>query len=237
MRLAIITAWLLAGSALTAGVYWAVLNTPESTVLAVITSVVLLLVALVALGVTVNGAILMWSNGPSRPALRRACWRAPSVIPAVLIVVAVWWLVSLAETWVALRTGAINAWFIARFGWDDMSWLFTSIRYGAMWIRWVIAGVLAVWVMATLVHGIKFRLSVTRVALATLWFAVLIALPWAYLVPWRPSWVPPTNVELAFSVVKLAVASGLLAVGAALIIREASPRSATEGADFAEGRS
>ena len=237
MRLALITAWILAGTALTGGVYWAVLNTPESTILAVITSVVLLVAALVLLGVTVNGAIVMWSNGPSRSALRRALWRAPAVVPAVLIVVAIWWLVSQAETWVALRQGPTNAWFIARFGWGDVSWLFTGIRYGAMWIRWVIAALLAVWVMATLLHGVKFRLSVKRVALATLWFAVLIALPWAYLVPWRPAWLPPTNVELAFSIVKLSVAAGLLAAGAALVIREASPRSATEGADFAEGRS
>lgn len=237
MKLAIVTAWLLVGAALTAGVYWALLNTPDSTILALITSAVLLIAALVSTGVTVNGAILMWSNGPSRSALRRALWRAPAVVPAVLIVVAIWWLVSHAETWVALRSGQINAWFIARFGWDDMSWLFTGIRYGAMWIRWVMAALLAVWVMATLVHGFKFRLSVMRVALATLWFAVLIALPWAYLVPWRPAWLPPTNVELAFSIVKLAVAAGLLATGAALVIREASPRSAPEGADFAEGRS
>lgn len=225
MRLALVTAWILVGTALTAGVYWAVLNTPESTILAVITSVVLLLAALVLLGVTVNGAILMWSNGPSQSALRHALWRAPAVIPALLIVIAIWWLVSHAETWVALRNGPINAWFIARFGWDDMSWLFTGLRYGALWMRWVIAALLAVWVMATLVHGVKFRLSVTRVALATLWFALLIALPWAYLVPWRPSWVPPTSMELAFSIVKLAVAAGLLAAGAALVIREASPRS------------
>ena len=153
MRLAIITAWLLVGSTLTAAVYWALLNTPESTILAVITSAVLLIAALVSMGVTVNGAILMWSNGPSRSALGRALWRAPAVVPAVLIVVAMWWLVSHAETWLALRNGQISAWFIARFGWADVSWLFTAIRYGAMWMRWVIAALLAVWLMATLVHG------------------------------------------------------------------------------------
>ena len=37
----LITAWILAGGALTAGVYWAFLNTPESTILALITSAVL----------------------------------------------------------------------------------------------------------------------------------------------------------------------------------------------------
>ena len=225
MRLAIITAWLLVGSALTAAVYWTLLSTPESTILALITSAVLLVAALVSMGVTVNGAILMWSHGPSRSALGRALWRAPAVVPAALIVVAIWWLVSQAETWVALRNGQISAWFIARFGWADVSWLFTSIRYGAMWLRWVIAALLAVWLMATLVHGVKFRLSVMRVALASLWFAVLIALPWAYLVPWRPAWLPPTAAELAFSIVKLSIAATLAAAGTALIIREGSPRT------------
>lgn len=224
MRLAIITAWLFVGSALTAAVYWAFLNTPESTLLALITSAVLAIAALVSLGVTVNGAILMWSNGPSRPALRRALWRAPAVVPAALVVLAVWWLVSLAETWVALRNGQISAWFIAHFGWADSSWLFTGIRYGAMWLRWVIAALLAVWLMATLVHGFKFRLSVIRVALASLWFAVLIALPWAYLAPWRPAWLPPTSAELAFAIVKLSIAATLVAAGVALVIREGSPR-------------
>ena len=199
MRLAIITAWLLVGSALTAAVYWALLNTPESTLLALITSAVLLIVALVSMGVTVNGAILMWSHGPSRSALGRALWRAPAVVPAALIVLAIWWLVSQAETWVTLRNGQISAWFIARFGWADVSWLFTSIRYGAMWMRWVIAALLAVWLMATVVHGFKFRLSVTRVALASLWFAVLIALPWAY-APWRPL-CATDSAEPAFSIV------------------------------------
>jgi hypothetical protein len=73
--------------------------------------------------------------------------------------------------------------------------------------------------------GFKFRLSVTRVALASLWFVVLIALPWGYLVPWRPAWLPPTAAELAFSVVRLSIAATLVAAGTALIIREGSPRT------------
>ncbi len=65
-----------------------------------------------------------------------------------------------------------------------------------------------------------------RVALASLWFAVLIALPWAYLVPWRPAWLLPTSAELAFSIIKLSIAATLVAAGAALVIREGSLRTA-----------
>ena len=47
-----------------------------------------------------------------------------------------------------MRSGQISAWFIARFGWDDVSWLFTAIRYVAQWLRWVIAALLALSLMA-----------------------------------------------------------------------------------------
>ena len=43
------------------------------------------------------------------------------------------------------------------------------------------------------------------------WFAVLIALPWLYLVPWRPAGLPATSIELAFIVAKLSVTAILMA--------------------------
>jgi hypothetical protein len=60
------------------------------------------------------------------------------------------------------------------------------------------------------------------VAAATLWSVALIALPWVYLLPWRPQNLPPTSVEFAFIVTKLSVSAVLFAVGAALVVYEAS---------------
>ena len=246
MRLALATIWILVGSALTAGVYWAFLITPESTIWTLMISAVLALVALALVGLTASGAIAMWWHGASAASLRRAARSVPGVVPAALIVLLVWWLANRAETWVAMRSGQISAWFIARFGWDDMSWLFAVIGYAADWLRWVFAALLALSLMAgfvsigwrALTQAAWFRraLRPRAIAAATLWFGSLIALPWIYLVPWRPAGLPPTSIEFAFIVAKLSIVAILLATGAALMIYEASrvplspsdPGSATE---------
>jgi hypothetical protein len=88
-----------------------------------------------------------------------------------------------------------------------------------------LAGLLAIWLMASLLHGTKYRVSIRRVALASLWFVILIVVPWAYLVPWRPAGLPASSVEPVFIGAKLLIAAVVIACGAALIVREASPRA------------
>jgi len=232
MRLALAALWILVGSALTAGVYWGFLITPESTIWALMVSGVLALVALALVGLTASGAIAMWWHGASLTAVRRAVTSVPGVFPAALIVLVIWWLANRAEVWIAMRSGQINAWFIARFGWDDMSWLFTAIGYAVDWVRWVIAALLALSLMAGFVAigwralaqaaWLRRALRPRAIAAATLWFGGLIALPWIYLVPWRPEGLPPTSIEFAFIVAKLSVSAILFAIGAALVVYEAS---------------
>ena len=232
MRLALAALWILIGGAVTAGVYWAFLITPESTVWALMVSAVLAIVALALVGFTAGGAIAMWWHGASLSAVKHALRSIPGVIPAALIVWVIWWIARRAEVWVAMRSGQINAWFIARFGWDDMSWLFTAIGLAAGWFRWVIAALLAFSLMAGFVSigwraiaqsaWLRRALRPRAIAGATLWFGALIALPWLYLVPWRPDRLPPTSIEFAFIVAKLSVSALLFAVGAALIVYEAS---------------
>ena len=232
MRLLLTSLWILSGAALTGGVYWAFLITPESTVWALMLSALLALVALALVGFTAGGAVAMWWHGGSRIAVTHA-WRSiPGVLPAALIIWVIWWLAHRAEVWVTTRSGQINAWFIARFGWDDMSWLFSSIGVAADWFRWVLAALLAMSLMAGFVSigwralgqpaWLRRAVRPRALAAATLWFGVLIALPWLYLVPWRPENLPPTSIEFAFIVTKLSIAAILFAIGAALIAYEAS---------------
>ena len=233
MRLLLAALWILVGSAITAGVYWGFLITPESTIWALMVSALLAIVTLAMIGVTANGALVILSQGVSPAGLRRALAAVPNVIPAALIVLLVWWLTSRAETWVALRSGAINAWFIARFGWDDVSWLFSGVRYVAGWVRWVISALLALslmggiaavgWQAIAQVAWLRRALRPRAVLAATLWFVALIALPWMFLVPWRPQNLPPSTIEFAFIVAKLSVSAILFACGAALVAYEASP--------------
>lgn len=232
MRLVLATLWILIGSAVTGGVYWLFLITPESTVWTLIASALLALAALLLAGFTVSGAIALWESGPSMAGIRRAVRAIPAAIPAAVIVWGLGWLATYASTWIAMRSGSINAWFIAQFGWDDVSWLFGGIRYTILWFRWVLAAVLACSLIAGVVaigwpafrQAAWLRRAVrprTLVA-ATLWAIVLIALPWTYLVPWRPKQLPASSIEFAFIVAKLSIAAIVLAIGAALIAREAS---------------
>lgn len=236
MRLVLAALWILVGAALTAGAYWGFLITPESTIWSLMVSALLAVVTLALVGFTSSGAILLWWQGASIAGVRRA-WRSiPAVIPAAAIVLVMWWLANRAEVWIGMRSGAISAWFIARFGWSDVSWLFTGVSYIADWFRWVMAGLLAVSLMAGVVAigwpalaqaaWLRRALHPRAVLVATLWFVALIAVPWTYLVPWRPQSLPPTSLEFAFIAAKLSVAAVLIAVGAALMVFEASRATA-----------
>lgn len=230
MKLVIVTAWILFGAAATAGAYWGFLNTPESSALALALSAGLVALTMVLLSITINGAIALWVNGPSSMALRRSLTRVPAVFPALLVFAVFWWLAYRVDTWVALRSGEINAWFIATLGWGDVAWFFTAVRCFTTWLRWVVGGLLAIslmagvaaagWRAAARLQWLRRGVRLRSLAAATLWFATLIVLPWIYLVPWRPGWVPPSAAELAFIAAKLSIAAVLMAAGAALMIYE-----------------
>ena len=232
MKLVIVTAWILFGAAATAGAYWGFLNTPESTALALTLSAVLVTLTVVLLSITINGAIALWVSGPSSIALRRSLMRVPAVAPALLVFAGFWWLAYRVDTWVALRSGEINAWFIATLGWGDVAWFFTAVRFFTTWLRWVVGGLLAIslmgglavvgWRAATQLQWVRRGVRPRPLVTASLWFVTLIALPWIYLVPWRPEWLPPSGAELAFIAAKLSIAAILMAAGVALMIYEAT---------------
>lgn len=230
MRLVTVTLWILVGAALTGGVYWSFLITPESTIWSLAASALLWLAAAFLLAMTVSGALLGWQYGVSLTHLRTAAAGVPASIPAALIVAVIWWLAGIATDRVTIYSGPINAWFIAAFGWDDVSWLFTGIAWLARWLKWVVAPVVALALMAAILTGgwramagatwIKRALAPLPLATATLLFAAFVAAPWLYLAPWRPGGLPATSLELTFVIGKLAVTALLMAVGVALIIRQ-----------------
>jgi hypothetical protein len=111
-----------------------------------------------------------------------------------------------------------------------MSWLFTAIRVFTIWLRWVIGGLLALSLMGAMAaigwrggiapQWLRRSMRPRTLIAGTLWFVALIVLPWTYLVPWRPAWVPANGAELAFIFSKLTVAAILMAAGVALMILE-----------------
>jgi len=233
MRMLFATLWILIGLVVVGGIYWSFLITPVSTVVALGMSAVLAIVGLALIGLIANGAIEIWARGFSIAGVKRALRSIPAIVPAGLIVLVMWWITSRLELSVAHNSGPINAWFIARFGWDDMSWLFTAIRSLATWLRWVVGGMMALSLMAGVlaigwpavgqVAWLRRALRPRAIAVATVSFVLLVALPWTFVVPWRPESLPPTSVETAFIVVKLGVVAVMFAAALALIVREATP--------------
>jgi hypothetical protein len=230
MRLVTVTLWLLAGAALTGGVYWSFLITPESTGWSLAASALLLITAAFLLALTISGAAVGWRHGVSASHIRTAVAGMPAIVPAAAIVALFWWLAGSATDRMTLYSGPINAWFIASFGWDDVSWLFTGVGWLAAWLKWVVGPVLALSLMGAILslgwQGLASAKWITRalaplpLATATLLFVVLVAAPWIYLAPWRPEDLPPTSAELAFVIAKLSVTALLMAVGVALIVRQ-----------------
>jgi hypothetical protein len=232
-RLVSITSWLLAGAGLSAGAYWGFLMTSESSVPALLLSSALALLTLVLVAITMNGASLAWWRGWSGGVWREAIARIPAFVIALVVAGAIYWIVDRGTTWVSNHSGEISAWFIAQFGWADAAPVFNTVTWGGRWLQWVVAPLAGVSLIGSMLSGerttarwrwISRALSPIRLVLATAWVAVFIAVPWTYLLPWRPKGLPPTSTEVAFVTTKLGVVALLAAIGVALLIRQGVPR-------------
>ena len=229
LRLFTVASWLLAGLAIAGGIYWGFLNTPESTAMALALSAVLALAALVVAAVSINGASLAWSHGWSGQVFRRALAGVPAFAAAALLAGAIWWVTARGLGWVSTNSGQISAWFIATFGWADPSSFFNTVTWGGRWLQWVVGPLVALSLLGSMLVGewtgarwqwLGRGFSPFRLTLATLWVALFVVLPWMYVVPWRPSALPATSLELSFVAAKLGIVAISIAIGIALLVRE-----------------
>jgi len=233
VKLLAVTVWVVVGAAATGAAYWAFLITPESTMGTLAVSALLLLTASLLAAFAIAGAIAGWRHALSSRSLRAAVSGVPAIVPAAFIITLVWWLAGGVTDGVSIYSGQISAWFIATFGWSDVSWLFTGIDWLALWVKWVVAPLLGVSIMADIMANgwravvrprwLGHALGPIRLGMATLIFAGLVAAPWVYLTPWRPQGLPATSVELLFIIAKLSATALLMAIGVALFIRQSMP--------------
>jgi hypothetical protein len=232
-----LTAWLLIGATALSGLYWLFLNTPETNALTLSASAGLLLAILILTALVVNAAVLMGGGAPFLSSLiqglRGTLWFIAVLVPLA----AIWWALTAAHTWTTDHSGEINAWFIARFGWANISPLLTTEMWIVRWLSWVVAPLAAVSLLAAVLdQGARgFRDRWLRRAwhwrtllLATLVFVLLFVLPWQ-LTTWRPP-LPATWVEPTVAGIRLFAVMLLWALGAALLVllsisgRSAPPR-------------
>lgn len=226
-RLALLTAWLIAGGAAVGGLFWVFLNTSEADVLRLALSAVLGLAIVVVAGIVVNTALLFAAGDPFRVSLRNA-WRSLHAFAvAALVVGAAAWATLSADEWVARHAGEVSAWFIARFDWSDVTVLFTAERYLSTWFRWVVVPAAALTGLATFVRRRRWRAAARSMFAAWRWrpllvitaaFVVLMALPWRLAAGADPGQLPPTWVQPAVAVLRLTLLGASLAVGSAIMM-------------------
>ena len=233
-RIAGATLWLIIGHAVVGGLFWLLLNVPESNVATLATSA-LIVVLLIAVAALVEGAAVVWLEG--RAGARGLATRAPSALVAFIAAAcafwAIWWITGRATRWLAIHGGEMDAWLLLHFNITKTARLHAGLAWAVTIARYVLGlSIAAALVGAGTIEGVASlaasgvwarRAFAPRrlVAIAFCW-ALLLWLPWMA-AGWRPRTLP-RSAELVFVSVKLAVLYLAANLGVALILRVQLPR-------------
>jgi hypothetical protein len=231
-RLPIVAGWLIAGHAVAAGLFWALLQVPESSAVMLGVSVIVAALVIATLVWVLGGAAAAWRPDvpPARAALRGFV-HAPAVVLGALVFALAWWLTREATVWHTAYAGQIDAWIIARTGKSDTARLHAGIFWALWFLRWGLGLTIALSLVAWVVRdGPRAAIGPRWLASALnplRWLAVTalvglgIALPWHFAY-WRPARLP-IDAEPWFVGAKLAAMLIAAAVAAALTLRVVTP--------------
>jgi len=225
-----VTLWLTAALAALAGLFWALVSTPESNAWMLALSALLVLAMLLVGGLALDVAIRLWRGLPPRPGRPGdLLWPGLRLVPALGLAALVWWAAGSAQAWVEASRGRLTAAIIARTGWADPEVLFTAAAWLTALAAWVAGPLLALGcfgaatrgtAVATIRRWVAQSLSLRALAAGAA-LAVALGRFWPWLEQWRPA-LPPTAVQLVFAGAKIAVGLAALAVVAAGFIRLAA---------------
>jgi hypothetical protein len=227
-RAVAILAWLAGGHAAAGALYVAFINVPDANVLVLGLSALLALLLLFTLAI-VEGTALAWlvPGATFRAAVGRGVRATPAFVVALALAGACWAVADGLEAWAQARAGEIDAWFIATWGVVRTAWVHRTIAALAFVLRGVVGVSLAVAVLGAGVTGgvrrllsagwLRAALSRQQLGLTAAAIVLLVVLPWRA-VDWRPAWLPPTWIEVAFVGFKLAALSVVAHVGWLLVL-------------------
>lgn len=235
-RIAGATLWLAIGHAVVGGLFWLLLNVPESNV-ATLAASALVGVLLIAVAALVEGAAVLWLEG--RTGERGFAARIPSALVAVIAAAcacwAIWWITGRATRWLAVHGGEMDASLLLHFNITRTAYLHAGLAWTVTIVRYVAGlSIAAALVAAGTIEGAaslvgagawaKRAIAPKRLAAIACCWAALLWLPWVT-ATWRPQALP-TSAELVFVSVKLAVLYLAANLGIALILRVQLPRAA-----------
>lgn len=219
----------LAGLALVGFLY-----TPESNVLMLTLSSVLVLVAAVLLLLSSSsGAVALVRTVAPWKALGAAARRLPLVLVAVLVIGVLCGAAGWFESWWVSRAGEVDAAAIAAGDVTNTRPLHATVHWLVVLVQWIVvpawlATALA-WVaayerrdvlgMKWLTAGLHWRILLVTAASV----ALLVWLPWRF-VYWRPRGLPASGVETAFTAAKLGLIYLLSQIAWALALATAARR-------------
>ena len=228
-RLALVALWLLAGHLAALGVFWMLLQVPESSWLTLVGSALLALAVTLVIAAVQAGAVGAWNLampfGRGLVAGTRRCW---SSLLAAAVFLVIWWLTALLLEWHATIRGQMDAAAIARTGSPDTGWMHAAVFGVAQFIRWTLGLSFAITLLGWLVRPgdetarqgswLRAALHPRRWLRITLWFVLLVVLPW-WQIYWRPAGLS-LALEPWFVAVKLTLIAVLMSTGWALVLRE-----------------
>jgi hypothetical protein len=232
-RLVAVLAWLTAGHALTFGLFWLLLSTPESNLAMLAASAVSASLLTLAFGWVEAAGLLAWRSGvaPWKVA-GRAFGRTPGVWLGAALFVAAWYLVGHAGVWWNNHQGETDAWLMIHFGKADTTILHQGVWYLLTVIEFLglsLALSLAAAVVGDGYHAVRSAcwlrrgISPRQLLLLAAALIVFMWLPWQA-VNWHPSWLRPNWQESVFVTAKLGGIYVLANVGWALALDVAARR-------------
>jgi hypothetical protein len=212
-----ILGWLVIGHAATFGLYWALLQVPESNVLMLGTSLLLVLGMMWWFGLVQAVGLLAWKTGSGlRASLGPASRRAWLVIIPLVLFAFVWWMTGLASGWLDRHWSEIDAWILLKTGWTKAAVVRAGCEHVIAFVRLGIGTSLALTLYASLLRtGLgaissmawmrrAFSLRQLVVIAAALAVGVLLPSHLAYW-RWQPASVTAAWYEPTFAILKLAV--------------------------------
>jgi hypothetical protein len=224
-RLALATLTLALGAAITGGLFWALLNVPESNTLALTLSATIVVLMAVACGLAIGAAAALAQHTPPRQVAPRAVSTLIHFAIGLVLFGMLWAMTGSASGWWSAHRGEIDAVILRYLGRTETAWLHTSASWTFWLIRWALGLSFVVGLVTSGVGGgvravgAGLQRSVALVPLAVATALVLLVARGLWpMTSWRPASLPATWVQPALAAVKLGVLFGVASVLAAIAL-------------------